>query len=120
MRRVVKPAKSTLMTEGSISRCMIAFAIPLMMFSQVGCAALRATENVRVPLVAAILGVVINTSLNYCLIGGHFGFPALGVKGAAIATVAGAGTQALVALAAILFGKNPIRAPIGEYFTFNR
>lgn len=32
---------------------------------------------------------LVNVVFNYLLIGGNFGFPALGVKGAAIATVIG-------------------------------
>lgn len=39
------------------------------------------------PMVASICAVFINLILNYILIFGHFGAPAMGVKGAAIATV---------------------------------
>ncbi|MBR3036484.1 MAG: MATE family efflux transporter [Lachnospiraceae bacterium] len=53
------------------------------------CAALRATGNTKITMVTNITANVINVILNYCLIGGHFGFPALGVRGAAIATVIG-------------------------------
>ena len=98
---------------------ILALAVPFVMFSQVGCAALRATETVSVPLIASLLGVLVNTSLNYCLIGGHFGFPALGVRGAAIATCIGAETQAAVTLFAITFGKNVIHAHVREYFRFD-
>jgi len=48
---------------------------------------LRSMENVKLPMYASILSLSLNTVLNYCLIFGKFGFPALGVKGAAIATV---------------------------------
>lgn len=36
---------------------------------------------------AGIVSIITNVILNYCLIFGHFGFPALGVQGAAIATI---------------------------------
>lgn len=49
---------------------------------------LRCKEAATLPLVTTIVAALINTGLNYMLIGGHFGAPALGVKGAAIATVA--------------------------------
>lgn len=39
------------------------------------------------PLAASIVGAVVNTVLNYVLIFGKFGAPALGVEGAAIATL---------------------------------
>lgn len=49
---------------------------------------LRCKEAAALPLVTTIVAALINTGLNYMLIGGHFGAPALGVEGAAIATVA--------------------------------
>ncbi len=48
---------------------------------------LRETGHTAVPMVGSITAVAVNLCLNYVLIFGHFGAPALGVKGAAIATV---------------------------------
>jgi putative MATE family efflux protein len=48
---------------------------------------LRSTENVRMPMVVSVAAVVIKTGLNYLLIFGNMGLPALGVKGAAISTL---------------------------------
>lgn len=48
---------------------------------------LRETEQTMVPMAAGITAVAVNLGLNYVLIFGHFGAPALGVNGAAIATV---------------------------------
>lgn len=48
---------------------------------------LREAGQTTVPMVAGISAVVTNTCLNYVLIFGHFGAPALGVNGAAVATV---------------------------------
>ena len=48
---------------------------------------LRETGQTLVPLVASIAAVAVNMSLNYVLIFGAFGAPALGSNGAAIATV---------------------------------
>lgn len=47
---------------------------------------LRSTENVLYPMAASITGIILNTVLNYLLIFGNFGFPQLGVVGAAYAT----------------------------------
>lgn len=99
---------------------VLVFAIPFMMYAQVSCAALRATEKVSVPLATSVAGVCTNTFLNYCLIGGHFGFPALGVRGAAIATLSGAVVQALVVFLFLHFGNNAVRASYREYFSFGR
>lgn len=48
---------------------------------------LRETGETVVPMVGGILAVLVNLTLNYVLIFGHFGAPAMGVEGAALATV---------------------------------
>ena len=48
---------------------------------------LRETGETVLPMKAGIAAVFINLCLNYVLIFGHFGVPAMGVVGAAIATV---------------------------------
>ena len=48
---------------------------------------LRETGETMVPMVAGICAVFVNLVLNYTFIFGHFGAPAMGVRGAALATV---------------------------------
>lgn len=48
-------------------------------------------------MVTNITANLVNVFLNYCLIGGNFGFPALGVRGAAIATVCGTAISCVIA-----------------------
>ena len=50
--------------------------------------AFRCVEKPRLPLYAGILSALLNTGLNYALIFGRWGFPAMGVAGAAAATAA--------------------------------
>lgn len=50
-------------------------------------AALRATGNALMPLMVGAGAVLTNVFFNYVLIFGHFGFPALGVEGAAWGTL---------------------------------
>lgn len=52
-------------------------------------AAQRGTGNTKIAMRTNIVSNLVNIVCNYVLIGGHFGFPALGVNGAAIATVIG-------------------------------
>ena len=64
-----------------------AWSFPAMAVSFVLSMALRGVERVRLPLVATIVSLSANLFLNWVLIFGNFGFPALGVAGAAYATV---------------------------------
>lgn len=48
---------------------------------------LRSVRTVKICLYTAILSLVLNVSGNYLLIEGHLGFPAMGVAGAALATL---------------------------------
>ena len=63
------------------------FAYPLIVFSLAMAALLRCTARVRIPLWGSIAGVCTNVFLNWVLIFGRLGAPAMGVRGAALATV---------------------------------
>ena len=52
-------------------------------------AAQRGAGNTKIAMKTNVTSNVVNMIGNYLLINGHFGFPALGIKGAAIATVFG-------------------------------
>lgn len=55
--------------------------------SNVYSSSLRETNDRIIPMAATLTAVFTNLILNYCLIFGNFGFPELGINGAAIATV---------------------------------
>lgn len=61
--------------------------LPPFMMVQVYASTLRECGETVTPMKAGITAVVINLVFNYILIYGKFGFPVLGVRGAAIATV---------------------------------
>lgn len=55
--------------------------------TQIYASSLREVKHTIPPMTAGIIGVFVNMTLNYTLIFGKFGAPALGVEGAALATV---------------------------------
>lgn len=59
---------------------------------------LRECGETVVPMVAGIVAVFVNLIINYLLIFGSFGFPKLGVVGAAIGTVTSRYIQALIVM----------------------
>ena len=52
-------------------------------------AAQRGSGNTRIAMTTNVTSSIVNIIFNYLLINGHFGFPALGLRGAAFATVLG-------------------------------
>ena len=63
----------------------------------------QATGNMIVPMFLQLIGAIVNIVLDPIMIFGYFGFPALGVSGAAIATVIGQMTACILAI--LLFYK---------------
>lgn len=70
----------------SYLRVMLWGLVPFMVV-QAYVSSLRETGETVAPMVASVMAILVNLVLNYVLIFGHFGFPRLGVTGAAIATV---------------------------------
>ena len=72
-------------------------------------AALRGCGNTKITLQTNVVGNVVNILFNYLLIGGHFGFPALGAAGAGIATVIGQAIACVMCVIALFREESYIR-----------
>lgn len=77
-------------------------------FSYAYIVSLRSIRDAVYPMIVSIIAIVVNTSLNYVLIFGHFGFPELGVEGAAIATTISRVVETSLIVYSIWFGKRKI------------
>lgn len=64
-------------------------------------AAQRGAGNTKITMRTNIVSNTINVIFNYLLIGGNFGFPALGIAGAAIATVLGTVVSSVISIISI-------------------
>jgi putative MATE family efflux protein len=76
-----------------------------MTFSMTVGNAMRSIGETKIPLYTSIVAIVTNGVFNYLLIFGNFGFPKMGVEGAAIATII-ARVLELIVIAVILHKKH--------------
>ncbi len=66
------------------------WSYPLQVLAMAISSLLRSTEKVKQPLYASIVSLLTNCLVNYLLIFGKFGLPAMGARGAAVGTVVSA------------------------------
>ena len=83
-------------------------------------ASLRALGETKIPLYISVVSVLSNTFLNYCLIFGNFGLPALGVRGAAIATLCARIIEVVIYLIVIKKIDMPFKTKIKDIFKFEK
>ena len=76
----------------------------------------RSVAILKVPTTISISAVLVNVCLNYCLIYGKFGFPELGVRGAALATLIAriCESGAMLSYIYIFSKEHPLKARISE------
>lgn len=84
---------------------IIGFSFVFNMLSSLYASTLRSVENPTFGLKLFGFSTLVNTGLNYVLIFGHFGFPALGVFGAALATLLARITEFVICVVCALRGR---------------
>lgn len=87
LMRLYSTDERTVASAAEYLRIVSGTFLPLA-FSSMLCVLLRCLERAKLPLYASLASALLNTALNYVLIFGKAGFPALGARGAAIATLA--------------------------------
>lgn len=75
-------------------------------------AAQRGSGNTTLSMTTNLTSSIVNIIFNYLLIEGHFGFPAWGIRGAAIATVLGTVVAAIMALGSLFNKSSYVRFPL--------
>lgn len=96
---------------------IIVFALIPQAFTESYSSTLRETQHTKLPMTAGIAAIATNLLLNYVLIFGRFGAPALGVRGAAIATVISKFIELSVVALAVHRKKSPYDFLHGVYKT---
>ncbi len=94
--------------------CFLPFAVNFILMIT-----LRSIEKVRVAVGATLVSIIVNIVLNAVLIFGLFGFPALGVKGAAIATVAARSVELFITFVVTKYRKYPVLGSFKQHVAFD-
>lgn len=82
--------------------------------------ALRSTGRPNVPMIVSAISFVTNTVFNYLLIFGKFGFPELGVKGAAWGTVIARVVEITIIIYSVYSTKGPLSANLKELLNWDK
>ena len=96
---------------------VIGFSYILMVFSMAMAVLLRCTERVRIPLYGSIVSVAVNIFLNWALIFGNLGLPAMGVRGAALATLIAQGCNVAVIIILAKINGHPFLFAFKKHFS---
>lgn len=82
--------------------------------------ALRSIGQAKIPMFASVAALFANTILNYLLIFGKFGFPEMGIEGAALATLISRIIEMTLVLSVVYFRNNALAAKINELLDLNK
>lgn len=106
------------MTSGREYMLFMLAGLPFFMITQVYGSTLRECGQTILPMKAGVAAICINLVFNYLLIYGKFGFPTLGVKGAAIATVLSRVIEAAIIVVSVHRDREKNPYIIGLYRSF--
>ncbi|MFP4456155.1 MAG: MATE family efflux transporter [Clostridia bacterium] len=95
---------------------IVVFGMPFMAVMQIVGAIMRGAGNTKTPMIIALIMNVINVIVSYTLIFGNFGFPRLGVKGAAYGAIIAQSISAGIAIWIIYRPKLVISFSLIEQF----
>ncbi len=112
-------SNTSLIDLGSEYLRIIGFSYIVTAISSSYLALLKSTGNVILPLVLSAMTLIFNTILNYVLIYGKFGFPAMGVSGSATATCIVRYAECFILLLCIYIKRYPLAASLKELLDFD-
>ena len=112
--------EEAVIAEGVAYLRIAGFSYFAVVISGVWSSVLRSTAQVKLPMYVALITTVENAVLNYLFIFGEFGIPAMGIRGAALATVASSWTGAILLLVLSLRPGNIVYAPLRELLHFSK
>lgn len=105
---------SAVIAEGQKYFQIICFTYIIFTVNNILVASLRSIGIVKIGYIISGSTLVINVCLNYCLIYGNLGFPELGVRGAAIATLVSRCVELLIVIYYLKYKENTLRLTLAK------
>lgn len=112
-------------SEGSVAMgasylAVAALSYPFTAITNTYVAMLRAVNRVKAPVIISCIAIAVNIFFNYTFIFGHFGAPAMGVVGAALATLIARMVESVSIISVVYLGKTPLACHIKELFGYSK
>lgn len=108
-----------IVTEGIKYITLIRFTYLFFAVTQILLATLRSTEVVKIAFWLSVMALVVNCGINYVLIYGKFGFPEMGVTGAAVGTLVARVMEAIVVIVYMVRKEKKLRLHLRDYLHFD-
>ncbi len=105
---------------GAAYLTVAALSYPCTAVSNTYVAMLRAVNRVKAPVVISCIAIGTNILFNYILIFGKFGAPAMGVVGAAWATLIARVVEVVLVLCVVYIGRTPLACRLRELFGYSK
>lgn len=103
---------------GALYLAVAALSYPFTALTNIYVAMLRAVGRVKAPVMISCMTILINITLNYTLIFGHFGAPRLGAQGAAAATLTARIVETGAILGVVYLTHSPVAGRLSELFGY--
>ena len=112
--------ETNVIAEGAVYLRIVCLSYMFFCLTQALIAAMRSIEVAWVGMMVSGISLAVNVSLNYVLIFGKFGFPAMGVAGAAIATLISRIAESAVMVCFVAFKDKTLKLRLKDFFHSDR
>lgn len=111
---------ATITAEGMAYLRVIRWTYPIFAVTQILLALMRSIGTVQIAYMLAIQSLIVNCSINYTLIYGHYGAPRLGTTGAAIGTLVARIAECGVLVLYLIYKERTLRLRPGDFKSTDR
>ncbi len=112
--------ETAIVEAGAVYLRIMGFSYVIFAVTNLLIALMRSVESVKIGFAVSLVALVVNIFLNYCLIFGHLGFPQMGIKGAAIATITARAAELLTVLVYVLFIDKKLKLRPKDFFSVEK